>query len=201
MEQGTSTLVGGMAAALVLPFAVLVLGFPLWLGALIAAGVFAGSMLALKSRGFGLKLDDMAEAQADTVRGLIEEGGEALARLSACANITRDPQMRTTVYALVKTGGGILDHVKEQPGRAMAVRRFLTFYLPNAASIAEGWCTLEGNSAPSPQRIAQTRDVMLTLKDAFAKFETMADAPELQELDLSLKVVKDSLKADLEKNL
>ena len=34
---------------------------------------------------------------------------------------------------------------------------------------------------------------------AFKKFASDADAPELQELDLNLKVVKDSLKADLEK--
>ena len=38
----------------------------------------------------------------------------------------------------------------------MAVRRLLTFYLPNAASLAEGWVTLEGSAVPSPERMAQT---------------------------------------------
>lgn len=200
MGDGTSTFVAGLAAAVVLPLTVLALSFPLWLGAVIAACVFAGLALALRSRGFGLKLDDMAEAQSETVRALIDEGGEALARLTASAKAIKDDGMRATVGALAKTAGGILNHIKDQPARAMAVRRFLTFYLPNAAAISEGWCTLEGNAVPSAQRMAQTREVMAALKDAFLKFENQADAPELQELDLNLKVVKDSLKADLEKS-
>jgi hypothetical protein len=108
--------------------------------------------------------------------------------------------MRSAVQSLVKTASGILGHVGQQPDRAMAVRRFLTFYLPNAAAIAQGWCTLECNAEPSPERMTQTREVMAALQDAFVKFESLADAPELQELDLNLKIVKDSLKADLGKN-
>lgn len=201
MGDGTSTFAAGLGAAIVLPLAVLVLGFPLWMGAVIAASVFAGLALTLRSRGFGLKLDDMAEAQNETVRGLIDEGGEALARLTASAKTIKDAGMRATVAALAKTASGILDHIKDQPSRAMAVRRFLTFYLPNAAAISQGWVTLEGNAVPSAQRMAQTREVMAALQDAFLKFENQADAPELAELDLNLKVVKDSLKADLEKNV
>ena len=81
----------------------------------------------------------------------------------------------------------------------MAVRRFLTFYLPNAAGITEGWQTLERNANPAAERVAQTREVMKALGDAFQKFASQADTPELEELDLNLKVVKDALKSDLEK--
>lgn len=199
MGEGNSTFVAGLASAVVLPLAVLVLGFPLWLGAAITASVFLGLILALKSRGFGLKLDNMAEARAETVRGLIDDGKAALGRLTATAKAIKDTGVRDMVQSLVKTANGIITHVEEQPDRAMAVRRFLTFYLPNAAAIAQGWQTLEGNTDPSKERMAQTREVLAALKDAFVKFETLADAPELQELDLNLKVVKDSLKADLEK--
>ena len=75
----------------------------------------------------------------------------------------------------------------------------LTFYLPNAASLAEGWRTLETRSSPSPERIAQTRETMQALGDAFGKFADQAVAPQLQALDLDLKVLNDALKADLEK--
>ncbi len=201
MERGTSTMIAGAAAAIALPLCVLVLGLPLWFGALIALGIFTGLHLALRSQGFGLKLDDMSEAQSETVRALVDEAGQALSRMRATARLIRDVPMRELVTGLANTAGGILDHVKDAPVRAMAVRRFLTFYLPNAAAVAQGWQTLEGNSDPSPERMTQTREVMGALKDAFAKFENDADAPELSELDLNLKVIKDSLKADLEKNV
>jgi 5-bromo-4-chloroindolyl phosphate hydrolysis protein len=201
MEQGTSTFMAGLAAAVVLPVCVLVLGLPLWLGAVVAAGIFVGLHLALRSRGFGLKLDDMAEARSETVRALIDDGRAALERLASAAKSIRDAGVRAVAQSLVKTATDIIGHVEEQPERAMAVRRFLTFYLPNAAAIAQGWCTLEGNAQPSAERMTQTREVLTALKDAFAKFENQADAPELEELDLSLKVMKDSLKAELEKNI
>lgn len=194
-------MIAGAAAAIALPICVLVLGLPLWFGGLIALGIFAGLHLALRSQGFGLKLDDMSEAQSETTRALVDEAGMALTRMRGTARLIKDPPMRELVSSLANTAAGILDHVRDAPVRAMAVRRFLTFYLPNAAAVAEGWQTLEGNSNPSTERMTQTREVMTALKDAFAKFENDADAPELSELDLNLKVIKDSLKADLEKTV
>ena len=199
MARGTSTLLAGVAAAIALPGCVLLLGFPLWLGAVIAAGIFVGLRLALRPSGFGLKLDDMAEAQTQTVRSLLAEGEAALERLNAAQRQIEDKSMQAAVATLCATADGILAHVKAEPERVMAVRRLLTFYLPNAAALAEGWQTLEGNTDPSPERMAQTREVVNALKDAFVKFESQADASELQALDLNLKVVKDSLKSDLEK--
>jgi len=199
MERGTSTLLAGVAAAIALPGSVLLLGLPLWLGAVIAAGIFFGLHLALRPSGLGLKLDDFAEAQTQTVRSLLAEGEAALARLDAAGKLIKDGSMRAAVATLCSTAAGILAHIKAEPARVMAVRRLLTFYLPNAAALAEGWQTLEGNTDPSPGRMTQTREVVNALKDAFVKFENQADAPELQALDLNLKLVKDSLKADLEK--
>jgi hypothetical protein len=199
MERGTSILVAGLAAAVALPACVFALGFPLWLALTVAAGVFFGLMLAMRSSGFGLNMDALAEAQSDTTRGLISDGTAALDRLRRAAPAIQDTSMKSAVQGLSATADKILANIKTDPVRVMAVRRFLTFYLPNAAAIAEGWQTLEHNASLSPERVAQTRDVMGALGDAFKKFASDADAPELQELDLNLKVVKDSLKADLEK--
>ncbi|HEX3945543.1 MAG TPA: 5-bromo-4-chloroindolyl phosphate hydrolysis family protein [Rhizomicrobium sp.] len=199
MERGTSTLLAGALGAIALPVCVFLLHLPLWLGLIVGGGVFAGLRLALRPSGFGLKLDDMSEAQQETVRGLIGDGNDALDRLKRTIPNIKDARMKAMVQGLGGTADKVFARLKGNPDRAMSVRRMLTFYLPNAASIAEGWETLERNADPSPQRMAQTRDVMSALNDAFGKFATEADAPELQDLDLSLKLVKDSLKADLEK--
>ncbi len=44
----------------------------------------------------------------------------------------------------------------------------------------------------------QTRDTMHALNQAFVKFAQDADAPDIQEMDTTLKLLKDSLRADLE---
>ncbi len=199
MERGTSTLIAGAAGALTLPLVVFVLGLPLWLGVVAALGMFAGLILALRSSGRGLDVDALLEVQSDTVRGLIDDGTAALARIKRIAPQIRDPAMKSAVQALASTSDQILAHVQNDTSRAMAVRRYLTFYLPNAAQIAEGWQTLESSAGSPPQRKEQAREVMKALGDAALKYVGEADAPELNELDLSLKVVKDALKSDLEK--
>ncbi|HKD21527.1 MAG TPA: 5-bromo-4-chloroindolyl phosphate hydrolysis family protein [Rhizomicrobium sp.] len=199
MESGTSTLIAGAVAAGVLPLCALYFELPAWLAAIVAAGTFIGLRLALRPSGFGLQLDAMQEARSDTVRELISDGTAALDRLNHAIPAIRDQSMHTASQALATRAQKILARLNNDPDRAMAVRRFLMFYLPNAAAIAEGWTTLERNASPSPERVAQARDVMAALGDAFSKFENDADAPELEQLDLSLKVVKDALKSDLEK--
>jgi hypothetical protein len=199
MGRGTSTLIAGAAGAVVLPALALGLALPLWLSAVVAAGVFGGLQLALRPGGGGLDQGAYLEAQTDTVRGLISDGSAALDRLRMIAPKIKDQAMQAAVQNLSTMAAKILARVGNDPTRAMAVRRLLTFYLPNAASIAEGWQTLESTAQPSPQRMQQARDVMKALSEAFAKFANEADAPELQELDLDMKVVTDALKTDLEK--
>jgi 5-bromo-4-chloroindolyl phosphate hydrolysis protein len=111
----------------------------------------------------------------------------------------KDPAVRGQVDGLVRTGSKVLANLRTDPSRAMAVRRLLTFYLPNAASIAEGWVALEGRATPSPERMAQTGATLRSLNEAFAKFSDDMVEPQMQTLDIDLKVVNDALKADLEK--
>src|SRR5262249_25284992 len=166
MERGTSTLIAGFAGALAFPLLVFGLHLPLWLGLIVALGVFGGLILALRPSGFGLHVDAMVEAQADTGRGLLSDGTQALDRIKRVAPRLADPAMQSEVQSLAKTSDQILAHVGNDATRAMAVRRYLTFYLPNAASIAEGWQTLEANAGSPPERKQQAREVMKALNDA-----------------------------------
>ena len=111
----------------------------------------------------------------------------------------RDPAVRGQVGDLVKTGQKVLGDVRADPTKAMAVRRLLTFYLPNAASLAEGWVALEHKASPSPERMAQCGQTLRSLNEAFAKFSDDLVEPQMQDLDIDLKVVNDALKSDLEK--
>jgi 5-bromo-4-chloroindolyl phosphate hydrolysis protein len=139
------------------------------------------------------------DARAQTGRSLLPDAAAALDRMKQTLGQIRDPAVRGQVAELVTTGRKVLDQVRADPTKAMAVRRLLTFYLPNAASLAEGWVALEGRALPSPERMTQTGQTLRSLNQAFAKFSDDMAEPQMQTLDVDLKVVNDALKSDLEK--
>jgi len=198
MFKGSATLLASLAAAVTFPLLALATPLPWWWAAGASAAVFVGVWLAGKpSSGGGLSDDAVLEARGDTSRRLVADAVDAIARLRKAAGSIRDPDMREQVAALLETGERVVKDVRENPDRAMAVRRLLTFYLPNAASVAEGWRTLETRtSASATERMTQARDVMKSLTAAFDQYADAVAEPELQSLDLDLKILKDALKAD-----
>lgn len=200
MERDTTMMITGVAAAVVLPILVLGVGLPLWLCAVIALGVFVGLWFLLRATA-SVRIDgqQVLEARSQTAQGLIADAEVALNRLNKAGPLIRDAEMRASVQKLIATTGSVLADVRDNPDQVMAVRRMFTFYLPNAVSVVEGWQTLERHADPSADRMQQTRETVHSLNEAFAKFAQDADAPEIQELDTTLKVLKDSLKSDLEK--
>ena len=203
MSSGASALFAGAVAAIIPP--VLVLGFdqPIWLGLGAAAGAF-GAIWGLTRTGRprprgGLDVAAITGARADTARDLIAEGQAALERLRATARSVRDELMREEIKLLTMKAERVIRDIREHPDRVMAVRRLLSFYLPNAASVAEGWKALELKHTPAPEIELQTRETMAQLNDAFGQFADQAQQPQLQTLDLDLKVLRDAMKADLER--
>lgn len=194
-------MLAGAAGAIALPVLALSLKLPLWLALVIAVALVAGLWLVLKpggGSGGGLSDEAVLDARSETARGLVADAVLALDRLQKTRRGIKDKPMRAEVQRLAEIGDKVVRDVRSNPDRAMAVRRLLTFYLPNAANLAEGWLALEGRALPSPERIVQTRQTMHALGEAFAKFADDVSEPQLQALDLDLKVLNDALKSDLE---
>lgn len=200
MTRGSAILIAGCAAAAVLPATAFGLNLPLWLDAAASLGVFSGVYLLSRrpAPAGGLDPDAVAEAQSQTARSLVGEAAAALDRLKRAGGAVRDPAMRDQIAALARTGEQVVAGVRADPAKAMPVRRLLTFYLPTAASLAEGWRALEAQRTPAADRASQTRETMCALNKAFAQFADEMTAPQMQTLDLDLKVLNDALKSDLE---
>ena len=201
MNRSMAILLSAAVGALVFPASALGLHLPLWLDAGLTAAAFAGVYLTVRrpSNVEGVDEDLVIEARNQTGRGLVEDGAEALERLRKAGKAIKDAPMRGQVDSLCRTADKVMRDVRSDPSRAMAVRRLLTFYLPNAASLTEGWQTLEQRSTPPGDRAEQTRKTMLALNEAFSKFADDLTAPQMQTLDLDLKMLNDALKSDLEK--
>ena len=199
LSRGTAILLAAGAGALAFPAASLGLGLPLWLDAALTAGLAGGVYFAVRS-GAPATLDDeaLADARLQTGRGLLVDATAALERMRKAQAAVRDPAVRGQIGDLLRTGQKVIGDVRADPTKAMAVRRLLTFYLPNAASLAEGWVALESRAAPSPERMTQTGQTLRALNEAFSRFSDDLMEPQMQTLDIDLKVVNDALKSDLE---
>jgi 5-bromo-4-chloroindolyl phosphate hydrolysis protein len=147
------------------------------------------------------KIDEarLGQSKYKTARALLNEGMAALARLRRVGRSVRDRSMRREIKELYKTAKRAIDHVRADPDKAMPARRLFTFYLPNAASVAEGWVSLEQQASPSMDRARQTRITVRDLNSAFAKFADDLAEPQLQGLDVDLKLLNEAMKRDLEK--
>ena len=202
LSAGAAATTAGVAAALTPPILVLGFGLPAWLALTIAFLEFVVLWFLLKpgaepERG-RLDAGAISANRRGAAEDLIADGERALQRLRDAPRTIRDQLMREEIRLLVMKADRVMREVRGQPDKVMAVRRMLNFYLPNAASVAEGWRALENKSEPSPDRVQQTRETMAQLNDAFTRFADELHEPQMQTLDLDLKVLNDALKQDLD---
>jgi len=200
LSAGAAATTAGVAAALTPPVLVLGFGLPAWLALTVAFIEFVVLWFLLKPGPEPGRLDAGAvgDNRRATARDLLLEGDRALQRLREVPRTIRDQLMREEIRLLVMKAERVMREVQGDPDKVMAVRRMLTFYLPNAASVAEGWRALENRSEPPAERVQQTRETMAQLNDAFSRFADELHEPQLQTLELDLKVLNDALKQDLQ---
>jgi 5-bromo-4-chloroindolyl phosphate hydrolysis protein len=101
------------------------------------------------------------------------------------------------VRHLARISREIFAGVEEDPLRIDRVRRFLTYYLPRAADLAEAYALLEKGSTRDATRIAATSDLIDRLDAAFTHYAANLQEADLGNLDIELKLLKSSLDEDL----
>ncbi|TJW67197.1 MAG: 5-bromo-4-chloroindolyl phosphate hydrolase, partial [Mesorhizobium sp.] len=105
--------------------------------------------------------------------------------------------MKAKVKNLSDIAADVISRVEAKPASAPSVRRFLTYYVPQAAEVAEGYATLAKRRAPSQVRLSKVGAVITKLQDAFVHYaDSLADS-ELGTLDVDLRLIQESLKEDI----
>ncbi|TPK76058.1 5-bromo-4-chloroindolyl phosphate hydrolase [Mesorhizobium sp. B2-4-18] len=173
--------------------------FPFLVSAIIAALVFAGLVFVLAPRQLfeGLDLSTLSGSKVAFARELLAQAQPAADRLSATAGSIADKDMKAKVKNLSDIAADVISKVETKPETAPSVRRFLTYYLPQAAEVAEGYATLANRRAPSQVRLANVGAVITKLQDAFVHYaDSLADS-ELGTLDVDLRLIQESLKEDI----
>lgn len=199
MSNGWNHIIAGLAAALALPLAAVAAGLPFVAALVIAVLLYAGLALMLAPRRAAERIapGQVGRVQAELVAGLIEEGEASVARLRDAARGLRSKEAGRTVAHLAEVARGLLDRLAAEPGKLPAVRRFLTYYLPRSAEIAEGLGTVEQQRVPDEKRQREIEATLGKLDQAFTYYADSFAQAELDTLDVELRLLSRSLAEDL----
>ena len=199
MPSGTNWIAGGLAAAVLLPILSLGAGMPFWI-ALAVSAMAGGGVLAVLEPGKlfpKLEASGVARAKIDFARELLIEAAPQADRIEAAAKSIRAAKVADQSKHLAVVARGIFAGIEKDPLRVDRVRRFLTYYLPQAAEIAEAYGALERSPARDAGRIAATGELIDRLDSAFTRYAANVQDAALDNLDIELKLLRSSLDQDL----
>ena len=197
--SGTNWLIAGAAAAVMVPLLAIGGGMPFWLACLIgaAAGTGVGAVLTPRSAFPRLDASGAARSKIAFARELLTEAEPSVGRLEAAAKAIRARKVADRVRNLAAVARGIFAAIEKDPLRVDRVRRFLTYYLPRAAEIAEAYRSLELSPLPDAMRMTSTGELIDRLDTAFTRYAAGLQDADLDKLDIELKLLKSSLDEDL----
>jgi hypothetical protein len=192
-------IIAGLAAAITVPALALLAHMPLWIAAVIGLLVFAGLVFALTPRRLFEGLDPKAigRGRLDFARDLLNAAVPAAQRLEDSANRIANKQTASRVRHLAEIASDVFAKVEASPDSANMVRRFLSYYLPRAADLAEGFSAIEAKRAPDTKRLAEMETVLIKLEDAFVHYADSLIEDRLETLDTDLRLIEASLKEDM----
>jgi 5-bromo-4-chloroindolyl phosphate hydrolysis protein len=198
-RSGLNWLAGGAAAAILVPVLALGPGLPFWI-ACIASALAGGGLvilLAPATRFKALDASGVARGKIAFARELLTEADPFISRLEAAAKAIRAKTAVDRVRHLASVARGIFEAVEKDPLRIDRVRRFLTYYLPRAAEMAEAYQSLERDHGAEAARFEATREIIDRLDVAFTDYAANLRDADLDKLDIELKLLRRSLDEDL----
>jgi 5-bromo-4-chloroindolyl phosphate hydrolysis protein len=199
LPSGIEWIAGAVATAVLLPLLAIGLGMPFWIACIISVLGGGGIVAILAPRKLFAQLDasGAARGRIEFARELLTDAEPLAARIEAAATSIRAPKVAERVRHLVSMARSIFAAIEKDPLRIDRVRRFLTYYLPRAAEIAEAYGSLERSVAPDTARIAATGELIDRLDVAFTRYAASLQDADLDKLDIELKLLKSSLDDDL----
>lgn len=192
-------IVAGLVAAAIVPVLSFGTMMPFWIAAVVGALIFAGLVIVLAPRRLfeGLNINAIGRGRLDFARELLGAAAPAAERLEAAAGRITDQKTARRVHHLAEIAAEVFAKVEASPESAGAVRRFLSYYLPRAAEVAEGFAMIEEKRAPDATRLKEVGAVLEKLEDAFVHYADSLVDDRLDTLDTDLRLIQASLKEDI----
>lgn len=192
-------IVAGAVTAILVPILTFAAGMPFWVAAAIGLLVFSGLVFLLAPRRLfeGLDINAIGRSRVAFAKELLEGATPAAQRLETAADDIADKETAARVRHLAEIAADVFRKVEARPESANAVRRFLSYYLPRAAEVAEGFAVIEAKRAPDRKQLEDVGAVLVKLEDAFVHYADSLVDDALGGLDTDLRLIQASLKEDI----
>jgi methyl coenzyme M reductase subunit D len=199
MEDGGNWIAGGLAGAVLLPLLAIWLGLPLIIAGPLALIACVGVALLLAPRKLfeGIDVSTVGRGRVELARKVLAEALPYRDRLKAAAINHNDKEIGAQLRQMAVTTDHIIGEVEESPEKLTLVTRFLSYYLPKAVEVAEGYTLVQQKRIPDQKRLGETRAMIGKLSEAFSKFSDGLVDADLKGLDVELKLLENSLKDDM----
>jgi 5-bromo-4-chloroindolyl phosphate hydrolysis protein len=196
---GLGWIVGGATTAVLLPALSIGVEMPFWIACVVSALAGGGIVAVMAPRKLFAELDasGAARGRIEFARELLTEAEPLTRHMEAAADKIRNQQVAERVQHLVRTARDIFAAIERDPLRIDRVRRFMTYYLPRAAEIAEAYGALERSAVQDAARLSATGELIDRLDAAFTRYAANLQEADLDKLDIELKLLKSSLDEDL----
>lgn len=194
-----SWIAGAAAAAILLPLLVFGAGMPLWAACVVSVAAGGGLSVSISPRKPFERLDGSGAARGKIAfaRDLLAEAEPHAVRLEVAAGSIGTPKVADRIRHMARVAREIFAGVEDDPLRVDRVRRFLTYYLPRAADLAENYASMERGAMRDASRVATAGELIERLDGAFTHYAANLQQADLGNLDIELKLLRDALDADL----
>lgn len=169
---------------------------PVWAALMLGVAGFFGLRWYLSPRGLWGGIAREERPRVELVRELLGASAQDLAALVETGQRIGDRQVRERVQRMADTANEICRQLERRPDRLMKVQRLITFYLPSALRLTEGYAALEAKPGASSGRIAEAGDMLARLEDLFGDYATRLDGPQRESLDVELRLLEQTLEEE-----
>jgi 5-bromo-4-chloroindolyl phosphate hydrolysis protein len=143
------------------------------------------------------QVQGLPSGRAELVQRVLAEAAEALQKLDATVPRLRLADSVAHVAQIVASGNRLMKAVADNPEQMATAQRVFTYYCPETVKVAEGLVALEGSPRPDLERIQATQTVLKKLAALFDKTELELRQGDAQALDIDVRLLDQSLEADL----
>ena len=194
-----SWIAGGLAAVVLLPLLVVGAGMPLWAACLISVAAGGGLSVSLSPRKPFARLDKSGAARGKIAfaRDLLTDAEPLAVRLEVAVSSIGTPKVAERVRHMARMSRDIFAGIEDDPLRVDRVRRFLIYYLPRAADLAETYALLEKGGARDASQIVAAGELIERLDAAFTRYAGDLQHADLGNIDIELKLLRSALDEDL----
>lgn len=195
---GTADLVAGAAGGLFAPVATFGFGLPFWLSVPVAVLVFFGVRLMLAPRKLfeGFDFEEADQASLALAGEVLEQAHADLDQLADTAKSIKNTDVRRRLTHLHEIAAKVVAEVEQKPRRVGNVRRLLTYYLPGAVRLGVGYQALEGQMAPSRERLEAAKKMIGELDSVFTTYADKLKEQEIEGLDLEIKLLENEISGE-----